>query len=161
MATAQGTTKIPGLGMGARTLPTTPENINSYLLLATNQQPVIYGLVFLIGLAALWRKRSYWLIVGWAVGMPVMVFLVNLLVPIYEPRYLAHVVPGLGMLLGVSVAAIPRRWTVAALGSFAAVGLLTVTSRVVPTVPIREFLRSFQAAYQPGDGIDPDLNRVP
>lgn len=161
MATAEGTTKIPGLGMAATTLPTIPDNINRYILLLTNQQPIIYGLLFVFGLVLLFRRRSYWLIVGWAIGMPVFVFLVNLIVPIYDPRYVAHVVPGLGLLVGASVVAIPRRWTIIALGCFTAIGLLTVTSGVVPRVPARDFLRSFQAAYQPGDGIDLELSHGP
>ncbi len=146
-------TRIPGLGMAGTTLPTNAVTLNRLIMLASNSQPVVIALVMLIGLVLLWRRRVYWLAAAWGIGLPVVMLLVNLIVPVYEPRYASDLLPGLALLIGLSLTAIPGRWKVAAIGAFALVALFTVRSAVGNPTPLRDYLREFDAAYRPGDGV--------
>src|SRR5262249_13344809 len=83
------------VGMASTTMPTTPPIINALIQLATNAQPLLYAIVILAGTILLWRKQRYWLAVAWGIGVPVAMLLVNLIVPVYEPRYASPLVPGL------------------------------------------------------------------
>jgi hypothetical protein len=158
-----GDTRIPGVGVAVMAIPTTTQSVAKFADLATNEQPLLYALILLAGLALLWRKRRYWLAVAWGIGLPAFTFLVNLIVPVYEPRYATPLVPGFGLVVGVSLAALPGRWTKgAALGVFAVLALLTVQTGVTDRPPLRSYLRQLDAAFQPGevvylDGIYLDL----
>src|SRR5262249_23155611 len=96
------------IGMASTTMPTTPPIINAFIQLATNPQPALFALVILVGTILLWRKQRYWLAVAWGIGVPVAMFLVNLVVPVYEPRYASPLVPGLASVVGMSLAALPN-----------------------------------------------------
>jgi uncharacterized membrane protein len=148
-------TRIPGLGMAATTLPTNATNIGSLILLATNAQPLLYGAILLIGLVLLWRKRWYWLAVGWTIAVPTLMFVGNLLVPIYEPRYATSLVPGLGLLVGISLAALPGRWIVKTvpLVIFMILATSTIHSGSIIRLRLRDYLREMEAAYRPGDAV--------
>jgi hypothetical protein len=144
-------THVVGLGVAATPLPTTLPTISSLIELMTNTQPLLYAAVLLAGLAVLWRRRLYWLAVAWGVGLPVAMLIVNLIVPIYEPRYASTLVPGFGLLVGLSLAALPGRLKALALLVFAVVGLLTVQTGAVLRVPLRDYLRDLETAFRPGD----------
>ncbi|HVO43937.1 MAG TPA: glycosyltransferase family 39 protein [Aggregatilineales bacterium] len=153
MATAAGTTKIAGLGMVSTTIPTSPDSIRNFVLLATNQQPLLYGLLVVIGFVLLWRKEIYWLAVLWAVATSALIFAINLLVPIYEPRYASHIVPGIGLLIGLPLAALPRRLALPGIAIFGVLSVLTVQTGVGSHTPVRDYLQQAQALYQDGDAV--------
>jgi hypothetical protein len=144
-------------------IPTTPQSVVKFVNLATNAQPLLYALILLAGMALLWRKRRYWLAAAWGIGLPVFTFLINLIIPVYEPRYASPLVPGLGLVVGISLAALPGRWIKgAALGVFTVLALLTVQTGVANRPPLRGYLRQLDAAFRPGevvflDGIYLDL----
>ncbi len=159
-------TMISGLGMPATTLPTNPEIIGRFLRLAFNNVPLILAVVLVGGAVALWRQRRYGLVLTWGVGVPVLAFAINVIVPVYEPRYVSYLVPGLALLIGVSVVGLARKWKPLALVALAAVGVLTANSGVVHRRPERDYLAAVNEAFMPGDivyveagiGFDP-LNR--
>ncbi len=146
-------TRIPGLGMAATTLPTDLPTLSRFALLATNGLPLLYALLLLAGLLLLRRERRYWLAAAWGVGVPLAAFLLNLIVPVYEPRYVVVLVPGLGLLVGASLAALPGRWKAAALPVFCLAALLTVQSGIPQRVPLRDYLQALEAALRPGDAV--------
>lgn len=155
---------IQGLGMASTTLRTDWQSLTRFAALTTNGLPVLYGVTVVTGMALLWRRRHYWLVVAWGLGVPGSMFAVNLLVPVYEPRYASTLVPGVGLLVGVSLATLlewtlrvaPRLRTalfVAATTLFAITAAITAPSGVPDHLPARDFLTEMQALYQPGDGI--------
>jgi hypothetical protein len=148
-------TRIPGLGMAATTLPTNATTIGNLILLATNAQPLLYAAILLIGLALLWRKRLYWLAAGWAIAVPIFMFAGNLIVPIYEPRYATSLVPGLGLLVGISLAALPGRriMKVVPLLVFMVLATSTIHSGSIIRLRLRDYLREMESAYRPGDAV--------
>lgn len=146
-------TQIAGLGMAGTTFATNWPTLLRFLQIATNGLPLLAVPVLLVGLVLLRRRRAYWLAFAWGIGLPVLMFLVNLVVPVYEPRYAATLVPGLGMLFGVSVLMLPVRRKAISLAVLVAVGLLTVSSAAGSMTPIRDHLRALEAAFQPGDTV--------
>ncbi len=141
------------IGMASTTQPTTWPTIQKFIQVATNAQPLVYAVVIIVGAILLWRKQRYWLAVAWGIGFPVSMFLVNLVVPVYDGRYASPLIPGLAVLVGMSLMALPGLWKVAAVGVFSVLTLLTVQTGVVDRPPLRDYLQQFEAAYHPGDGV--------
>ncbi len=147
------------LGKAGSALPTTPETVGRFVALATNDQPVLVVLILLAGAVLLWRERRWWLAAMWAVGMPLLVFPVNLVVPIYDPRYLSPLAPGLGLWMGAGLAALigraPGRWKRVGQG----IALVALALVLWPGIalgapdeyPLRAYLRQLEDAFRPGD----------
>jgi hypothetical protein len=164
LVTAAEARAIQGLGMASTTLRTDWQSLSRFAALTTNGMPLLYGGIAIAGLLLLWRRRHYWLVVAWGLGVPGSMFALNLLVPVYEPRYASTLVPGVGLLLGVSLAALLERAVKAAprlrlalfaivTAAFAVAAALTAPSGVPDHLPARDFLTEMQALHQPGDGI--------
>ncbi len=148
---------LPGVGKAGSTLPTTPASVGAFLSLLTNGLPLIIALLLTAGLwwgirrAAPSRPRRVGLIALWALGIPALTFAINLGVPIYEPRYIAYIVPGMALLIAASLQVLPGRAQRVTGGALLLLGLLTVGSAPVPGAAIREHTRALEAAFQPGD----------
>ncbi len=147
------------LGKAGSALPTTPETVGRFVELATNGQPIPVALILLIG-AVLLRRERYWRLAAlWAAGMPLIVFPLNLLVPIYDPRYLSPLAPGLGLWVGAALAALagraPGRWKYVgqgiALAALALILLPGVALGAPDEYPLRAYLRQLEDAFRPGD----------
>ncbi|GAB4574192.1 MAG: hypothetical protein Kow0077_19520 [Anaerolineae bacterium] len=148
---------IPGLGKAGSALPTNPTTIRAFLFLTTNGLPLVAGLVVLAGLWCMWKMRPFpagrhpGLAVLWALGIPVLVFAVNVIVPIYEPRYIAYVAVGVAILLAAGVLAFPPRIRTATATALLLIGLITVRSGTAKQDPLRDTLGALESAFQPGD----------
>ncbi|MBN2470649.1 MAG: glycosyltransferase family 39 protein [Anaerolineae bacterium] len=146
---------IPGVGKAGSTLPTTPAVLGSFASLLTNGLPLLIGLLLVAGL---WRARRdaapaprSGLIALWALGIPALVFAVNLAVPIYEPRYIAYITVGMALLIAASLRLLPGRARGVTGGALLLLGLLTVGNAPGPSTPVRAAVRGLEAAFQPGD----------
>lgn len=161
---------INGIGMASTTQPTDAASIERFITLVSNGLPLVWAAILLLGLLRLWRDARYWLVVAWGLGVPVSMFLINLLVPVYEPRYASTLVPGMGLLIGISAAAaLQPLWQRGRLWFWLAVLAVAIYSAAMSSrapigipnhLPARDFLRAMQALYQPDDGIIFDNNVI-
>jgi hypothetical protein len=155
---------IEGVGMASTTQRTDLTSITRLVALSTNGQPALYGAILFVGFVR-WRTRQYWLVVGWGIGVPASMMLVNLLVPVYEPRYASTLVPGLGLLIGASLAALieavlgrsrpPLRGGpgILALAIFGVFAAMNAPAGVPNHLPLRDFLTEAERLHEPGDAI--------
>jgi mannosyltransferase len=144
---------VGGIGKAGSTLPTTWPTINGLLNLTANDIPLLALVLIGFGLFGWWRVRRYWLAMLWGIGVPVALLLINLVVPLYEPRYVAYITPGLALLYGAGIVGLSaREWRPLLMGALLLVyGLFTVTDAVPDRTPVRDYLRALEAAFQPGD----------
>jgi hypothetical protein len=148
-------------GVSVSTLPTTPETIGILIDNATNGLSWLYGLLLLIGLVLLWRRRPYWLVLAWAVLMPAVYLLANLIASVYVPRYVAYLTLGLAVALAAAITAlmarIPQRAYrgVASLLVVGVVGanLATFAAQVPPRIPYRTIYGELSALSKPDDAL--------
>jgi hypothetical protein len=100
-----------------------------------------------------------WLIASalWFVLTVGVMFVVNLVVPVYGLRYVITILPGLALLIGVSVFHLRRFWARAAtLAIILLTGVLahdSVFDYLLMRAPHRELLQTIAANFQPGDKI--------
>jgi 4-amino-4-deoxy-L-arabinose transferase-like glycosyltransferase len=142
-----------GLGIGNTTQPTTPETIWRLILLMTNGQPLLYLLPLLAGLVYERRHGNYGLALTWALAVPLINLLVNLVASVHTPRYLSYIALGVAVVVGAGLASLPRgRWF--ALGVFAVISLWALPSQL-PTdrTPLRQIFQSVSTLAQPGDAV--------
>jgi len=138
-------------GIGVSTLVTNGQTIIELLNSVTNGQIGLYALVLLIGVALLWRKRFYWLALGWGIGMPVIFLTANLVAAVYAPRFVSSLMLGLGLALAAALVKLPRRLGV--IGAVALIGanLLTFSTTIPVRVPYREIYAQLSGQGKPGD----------
>lgn len=143
------------IGAGTTTVPTSWDAVQTLVEWVTNGQPALYGLVILLGLVYLVRKKNYQLALMWAVGVPVISLALNTVIAIYTPRYILNFVLGLGIVTGAGLAMIPRvRWRWTALVAFAAVNLLAMPAALPQDrPPYRPLFQAVSAAALPGDAL--------
>lgn len=112
LETATGTARGIG-GIGVSTKPTTPETIIDLLYQMSSGMMWLYGGALIAGVLTRWRRRDFWLALTWALLVPAVYLLVNLVSGVYAQRYVAHAVIGVGLALGAGLAALPKpvRWT--------------------------------------------------
>ncbi len=139
-------------GIGSTTEPTSLNAILRLFNLASNGQIGLYGVVLLIGIIYAWRKTNYRLLLAWALGVPALALLINLLFAVYTPRYIAYMSVGVGAAAGVALAHLPGRSRWVALAAFAAISLWALPSQYPKDrVPHRLLFQQISAAAQPGD----------
>ncbi len=152
-------TLLPGVGKAGSALPTSIATLQAFVALGTNGLPLVVGLLLVAGLWRAWRRAApstgtrTGLIALWALGVPLLVFATNLVVPLYEPRYIAYAAVGMALLLAACVLMLPARMRPATGIVLLVLGLLTVRSGVRPQDPLRDTLRALDAAFQPGDAV--------
>ncbi len=149
-------------GSSATTQVTSLEEIFKLIQIATNGLAWLYAVLLVLGLFYWWRKSNYRLALMWAIGLPTVAFLLNLVVAVYTTRYIVNFVVGLALLIAVTIGQLPRRLRWFALFGFAGINLLVLPS-VLPNdvIPFRALLKDLAVAYRPGDKIfiDPPTNR--
>ncbi len=142
-----------GLGIGSTTEVTSLKAVIGLVNVVTNGLPLVYGVILLIGLFLLLRRKNYWLALAWLFLVPVANFAVNLIASVYTQRYLTYLSLGLALAAGAALAALPRyaRWV--ALIAVAAVSLASLPSQLPIRTPYRDIFRALDSYAQPGDVI--------
>ena len=142
---------LGGIGKAGSSLPTTWPNIEQLILLITNSLPVVVALLLVVSLIY-WRHTSrWWLAAAWGLGIPLGLLLINLIIPLYEPRYVAYAASGIALLVGAGIVALPRRLQIPVGMVLLVVGIFTAPSGVPSIIPSRDYLRALAAAFRPGD----------
>jgi hypothetical protein len=142
------------IGVGSTTEPTTIDSIGRLLNLMTNGQIGLYALVLLIGFMFLWRRKTYWLLFLWAIGVPLVALIVNLAIAVYTPRYLAYLSVGAGLLLAVSLGQLPGRVKWFSLLGFGVISVWSLPSQLpMNRTPFRDYFHQLTGASRPGDVI--------
>ncbi len=141
-------------GIGVSTLATTPENIFALLSLATNGLVWLYGLLLLLALVLLWRKKSFWLALAWAFGITMITLLANLVAAVYAPRFVSHIMLPFALVIAAGLVALPRR-RVALLGAalLVSANLLTFPATIPVRVPFRDLYGEMSRLGRAGDAV--------
>jgi hypothetical protein len=153
LALAAGTAYGTGLGTNATTSPTSLETIWRFILLLTNQQPLLYALL-LLGSVVLVRRRA---ILGlawvWFVLVVALALAGNVVAAVFSPRYYAYVTVGLALAAaaGIGTLKLRLRWTVGALV------VLMVGLGLAQTLPDRPHLRDYFRIMSAQAGSDDTL----
>jgi hypothetical protein len=155
-----GSDESAALGKFAATLPTNLATISSFIHQYSAGQAGLFGLllVFAAGVTLVQKGRVRttlnwaWL---WLVGTLVLVWGLNLVIPVYHPRYVLTVYPALALLVGGSFLALKDvRLRTAGLAALVLIGLGSHTAAFPdPKTPHRELLEVVNAGFQPGDRI--------
>ncbi len=157
--------EVPGIGVvakGAATQGTDEDSIRSFIQRYTNEQPYfIGGLVLagtLIGGLHYFRPREQrrWYVAAllWLFGTTLIFFLGNLVTPLYNPRYLLMIVPALGIVIGLGVVELPRRYQWLVASGLVIFGMFTHTAGFFGfRTPHNELLGTVAAQFEPGDKV--------
>lgn len=123
---------------------------------ARRDLPLVWGRRGVVAARALEAppaRRGTWLAALWAVFPLALTLAVNLVLPLYTPRNILLIAPGVALLVGAGLARL--RWPLAA--ALAALIVLTgpgVRHALLPDkFPWREFVRDLAAHFQPGDPV--------
>lgn len=152
----------PFVGKFGSTDPTSLESIVGFLNDYTAGQPAFALLLAALGIllyagTRASRKTWHWLAAAllWLLLTAALFFTVNLVIPVYHPRYPLYVLPALALLVGFAVYALrEKRARLGLLGLVAAVGLVTHTAAFLqPKTPHEAMLRTIAERYYPGDRI--------
>ncbi|MCX6730759.1 MAG: glycosyltransferase family 39 protein [Candidatus Roizmanbacteria bacterium] len=81
------------------------------------------------------KKMHFFLLLGWALGIPLIIFLLSFFKPVFLPRYLIFASVGMGLLLIVCLESIKNKYVRAAL-------LTTVVSLLLSYTSIQVFMRT-------------------
>ncbi len=139
-------------GIGSTTEPTSLSAITGLINLATSGQPGLYLFVLIIGIIYSWRKANYHLILLWAFGVPIAALLFNLIFSVYTPRYITYLSVGVGLVMAVGLATLPRRVSWLALVVFAAISLWSIPSQFSPRIiKYRDFYQQIAQEALPND----------
>ncbi|MEM9952362.1 MAG: glycosyltransferase family 39 protein [Chloroflexota bacterium] len=144
---------------GGLTVPTKPTNSDTILelaQLASNGYWWLYGIIVLIGLILLWRKRWYWLMLVWLIGFPALVFILNTQATVYNIRYTSFLIPAIGLTIGAAIGAIPFdkkfAWSNWSLVIFlCGVSLYNLQNYIPERIPFRTILGDISQTYQVDD----------
>ncbi|MEL6272374.1 MAG: glycosyltransferase family 39 protein, partial [Chloroflexota bacterium] len=157
--------ELPLIGMvgkGAASQASDADSIRSFVRRYTNGQPyVVFGLAALgavMGAAHYWqnpeRRRWFVAVLLWSAGTTLVFFGGNFITPIYNPRYLLMIVPGLGMLVALAWVDLPPRYQWALGAGLVVFGLLTHTAGFFGLrEPHDDLLGTVAANFQEGDRI--------
>ncbi len=156
-----GTLTLGQIGQFDGNEPTTFHTIEKFLQQYSAGQFAFVGLLLVLGLVlglglnnSPRFRRFTWLAALWALLILAMVFGVNLVVPIYNPRYVLSILPALALLVGVAAAQIPARARPALIALVLVGGLAAHTSAFLdPKTPHGDLLGTVEARRLPGDRI--------
>jgi hypothetical protein len=149
-------------GSSATTQLTSLEEVWKLVQGATNGLVWLYVIVLVVGIWYARRQANYRLALIWAVGLPAVTFAVNLILAVYNPRYIINFMVGFALVMAVGLASLPSRIRWVSVVGFAALNLWAMPTLLPKDiVPYRLLLRQLVAAYRPGDSIfiNPPDNR--
>ncbi|MDX5298651.1 MAG: glycosyltransferase family 39 protein, partial [Gammaproteobacteria bacterium] len=151
----------PGeIGKFAATDPTTLPAIGHFLTTYTAGQ---YGLALAVIVMA-WlaahvsspsaSRRRVLIALMWLFGPVVVVFGLNLIIPVYTLRYLLPVIPALGLLVGYALVQQPSSARSGLLLAVVVAGLFSHTAAFLPVrAPHQDLLRVIAANFEAGDRV--------
>lgn len=144
-----------GIGIGSTTEPTSLPALLDLARVTTNGLAPLYGVILLVGAALLWRRRSYWLALAWAFGVPAANLLVNLVASVYTQRYVTYLAVGLALAVGAALASLPGRYGLRwlALIGFAALNLAVLPQHWPVRTPYRDIFQTVSQLAQPDDAV--------
>ena len=152
------TLSLTNIGKFAAHQPTNAQTVQQFIQIYTAGQPAYFLLLALLAFTfayAKWR-RPLTAITLWLVVTTLLFFGINLVIPVYNLRYVLMVVPAAALLVGVGLAALPARrsYRVAFVGLVMGVGVITHTAGFLdPKGPHHELMQTLEQHYQPGDRI--------
>jgi uncharacterized membrane protein len=149
-------------GSSVTTFLTSSEEILKLINSASNGHVWISAILVVVGIHYWWKQNSYRLALTWALVLPTITFAANLLLAVYNPRYIVNFIIGVSFVIAVGIGQLPSRVRWIVLVGFVVLNLWSLPSFVPrDIVPYRSLLRDLGAAYQPGDIIliDPPDNR--
>jgi hypothetical protein len=141
------------VGIGSTTEPTTLDAVWRLIQVMSNGQVVLYALILAYAIWV-WRKERLGLVLLWAFGVPVFSLLTNLVFSVYTQRYISYLSIGVGLVMAVGLASVPRKWVIPVLGVFIALSSWGIPSQYpYDRTPHRLIFQQMTAASQPGDVI--------
>lgn len=154
-----GDPNAPPIGKFAATSPTNLTTLSQFVGHYTADQPA-FVLLIVLALGLGWsatRQNRRWLIAAllWLFLTTLLMFGLNFEFPIYNPRYLLTIMPGLALLVGVAIHSLTQRRVAAALiGVVAVSGVMSNAAAFLPPkTPHQDMLRLISAEFRPGDRI--------
>ena len=142
------------LGAGSTTMPTSVEAVMRLVNLAFNGQVALYAVILLIGVVYLWRQSNYRLALVWALGVPAISLLVNVVVAVFLPRYVVYLVIGLALALGAGLAKLPKRVRWPVFGLVILLSLLSQRTQLpADRIPYRDLFQQVSLTARPDDVI--------
>jgi hypothetical protein len=146
---------VYGLGIGTTSTaePTDLTTISRLVQIATNGLPVLYAAVLLLGLADWARlKRMYTLAALWALGVPAIALVLNLVMAVYAQRYVSYLSIGLALACAAALAALRPRWLRwSALTAFVGLNLWAIGGQLPVRIPFRDLFTTMSIDAQAGD----------
>lgn len=139
-------------GIGSTTEPTSVDAVVNLINLMSSGQPGLYLLLFGIGFVYNWRQKRYWLVVLWALAVPLIALLINFAFAVYTPRYITYLSLGFALVVAVGFSALPLRIQWLGIGLFAAVSLWSLPSQFgLNRIPHRDIYQEMARSVQPDD----------
>ncbi len=139
-------------GIGSTTEPTTLNAIVNLINLMSSGQPGLYLLLLGIGFIGSWKQKRYWLVLAWALAVPIIALLINMMFAVYTPRYITYLSIGFALALAVGFSALPRRVQWVALIAFAVISLWSLPSQFgLNRIPHRAIYQDIARMSQPED----------
>lgn len=158
--------QVGAIGQFNATEPTTWDNIIDFVDLYAAGQVSFVGALLVVGVAlglsrmngSAYRRRVLMTVV-WLVLPVAGVLAANLVVPLFNPRYVQWLMPALALLAGVAVAQIPARARLPVVLLIALNGAITHPMGFGDAkIPHRELLTTVDARFLPGDRVWYNLN---
>jgi hypothetical protein len=146
---------IPGGTTDATSLETIQIFVERY---SAGQPAFVLALIvlaFVLGWGASRLYRQQLTIVGaWLFVTTVLLFTINLITTVYNPRYLMTTLPALALVAGVAVDRLPRSARVGMVAVIIVVGIMDHSVAFLPAhTPHRQLLGVVASEYMPGDRI--------
>jgi hypothetical protein len=144
---------------GGTTEPTSLETIQVFVARYSAGQPAfilaLIVLAFMLGLGASRLYRKHLTLVGaWLFVTIALLFTVNLITVLYNPRYLMTTLPALALVAGVAIDRLPRPGRGGMVAVIIVVGLIDHSVAFLPPhTPHRQLLGIVASEYMPGDRI--------
>lgn len=148
------------LGKFAATLPTNLDSISAFIHQYSAGQVGLFGLLLMLAAGVTWSQKGRirtallwaWL---WLVGTLLLVWGLNLVIPVYHPRYVLSVYPAFALLVGGGLLAVQDgRLRSMAVATVVILGLGTHTAGFAePKTPHQALLATVNDGFQPGDRI--------
>lgn len=147
---------LTSIGKFAANQPTNSQTVQEFIQTYTAQQPAFVILLLALAVLAAVRSRAVIVTALWLLGTTLLFFGVNLVIPVYNLRYVLMVVPALALLIGVGLASLQlsaRAMSVLVV-LVAVLGITAHTSAFLPPkAPHRQLMHTLSANYRPGDRI--------
>jgi hypothetical protein len=150
----------PIIGKFLGTVSTNAGAITDLILSYTAKQPIFVIFLIIVGLSAIFvlpAKSRRWVIAAalWLFLTLILFLSINLVIPIYGPRFVLFVLPAVALLVGLAVYRMPdRRIRTATVSVLLIGGLVTHQDGFLsPHTPHRDLLATVSEHYLPGDRI--------